>query len=268
MEKSNIVYRTNQYSMFKRLEGNRKIPKSRINKIIASIQKVGYVQSPVVVNEKMEVVDGQGRIEALKELGLPVDYIIVKGIGIEECRAMNINQENWKLIDHIHSYAETGNESYIFFENLIKLYKNIGIKVINQAITGLACFDGDKIKNGRFVCTKEDYENAQKVLDYESRFIAIVKKIQGQADYIYMAIGFCFYHKDIENERLFEKLSEKYDRLIPPANMEQALDELSKIYNDRLRGEKVYLSTDYKREMDKKYGWYEKRYGSKPRHYV
>lgn len=268
MEKSNIVYRTNKYSLFKRLEGNRKIPKSRINKIIASIQKVGYVQSPVVVNEKMEVVDGQGRIEALKELGLPVDYIIVKGIGIEECRAMNINQENWKLIDHIHSYAETGNESYIYLENLIKAYGRLGITAINNAVTGLASTDGQKIKSERFVCTKEDYEKALKILDYEKRFIPIVKKMQGRADYIYIAIGFCYESKSVDNERLFEKLSEKYERFLPPANVEQALDEISKIYNERLRAEKVYLSTDYKREMDRKYGWYDKRYGSRPRHYI
>lgn len=267
MERTNIVYRTNRYSLFKRLEGNRVISKNRKNKIIASIKKVGYVQSPVVVNEKMEIIDGQGRVEALKELGLPVDYIIVEGVGIKECRAMNINQENWKLIDYIHSYAEMKNRNYIYLENLIKEYNMIGITAINNAVTGLASVDCERIKCGDFVCTEDNYKNALKILNYEKRFSPVVNKIRGRADYIYIAIGFCFNSEFVDNERLFEKLSEKYERFLPPANVEQALDEISKIYNERLRGEKVYLSVDYNRDMDRKYAWYKNR-NKCPRHYV
>lgn len=268
MDKVNTVYRTKNYKMFKRIDGNRGVRRIRLNKIIASIKKVGYVQSPIIVNEKMEVIDGQGRLEALKELGFPVDYIIVNGIGISECRAMNINQENWKLVDYIKSYAETGNESYIYLENLMKSYTKIGITAINNAVTGLASMDAEKIKDEKFVCTKEDYEKAIKILDYEKQFVPIVRKMQGRADYIYIAIGFCYENKSVDNEKLFKKMSEKYGRFLPPANVEQALDEISKIYNERSREEKVYLSTDYRREMDKKYAWYGNKYGSRPRHYL
>lgn len=267
--KINAVYRTKDYRQFKRLEGNRAVPQSRINKIKQSIQNVGYVQSPIVVNDKMEIIDGQGRVEALKSLELPVDYIVVNGIGINECRAMNINQSNWIVMDFVESYAEEGNDSYIFFQNLMKAYGKLGIVAVNNAVTGLASTNNEAIKCGKFVCTLQDYERAVKILDYEKRFIGIVKKMTGRADYIYIAIGFCYESECIDNDRLFEKLGEKYDRFHAPANVEQALDEISKIYNERLRGEKVFLSTDYKRNMGNKYGWYDKKYGtSRARHYA
>lgn len=46
------VYTTNDYSIFKRLPGNRDIPESRISKIVESIQSIGWVHNPIIVNEK------------------------------------------------------------------------------------------------------------------------------------------------------------------------------------------------------------------------
>ena len=269
MEKSNTVYRTTKYNQFRRLDANRPVKTARVNKIKQSIEKVGYVQSPIIVNEKMEVIDGQGRLEALKQLGLPVDYIIVDGVGIKECRAMNINQSNWTTLDFIESFAEEGNISYVYFLNLLKQYGFLGITVVNNALAGLSGVYNTGIKNGDFHCTEQDYNDAIKMLEYESQYRDIVKKIRGRADYIYMAIGFAFKCKDIDTDLLYKKISEKYERIIPPANMEQACEEISKIYNERLRGDKVYLDTEYKKYMDKKYGWYFGKYGnSRARHYT
>lgn len=266
MEKSNVVFRTSNYKQFKRLDGNRKVPTRRVNKIKQSINEVGYIQSPIIVNENMEIIDGQGRVAALESLRIPVDYIVVKGIGIKECRSMNINQSNWTMMDLVESYAEEGNESYIYFHNLLKAYRGIGIVAVNNAVTGLSATNNDAIKTGRFVCTKDDYEKVIKILDYEMRFADIVRKIKGRADYIYIAIGFCYQSECVDNELLFQKMSDKYERFLPSANLYQTLDEISKIYNERLRGPKVYLSTDYKRMLEQTYGWYEKR--ERARHYT
>ena len=41
------VFTTKDYSIFKRLKGNRDIPESRIAKIVASIQEIGWVRNPM-----------------------------------------------------------------------------------------------------------------------------------------------------------------------------------------------------------------------------
>lgn len=269
MDKIGTIFRTSNYNIFKTLHGNRNVSNARVEKIIQSIDKVGYIMSPLIVNEKMEIIDGQGRYNALKKLGLPIDYIIVKGIGIEECRQMNINQSNWTVLEFIESYADEGNTSYKFLLNLYKQYKRLGITVVYNALSGLSAIDSEKIKIGKFSCTEDDYNNAIKILEYEQKFIDIVKKIKGRADYIYIAIGFCYLHDDVDNDVLLKKFLERGENISSPSNIEQALDEISDIYNWRLRGGKVYLSTDYKKSMDKKYSWYSKKYLSdRVRHYL
>lgn len=51
MEKK--IERTNNYKIFKKLKGNRDVAPSRVRKIVESINKVGYVTSPVIVNENV-----------------------------------------------------------------------------------------------------------------------------------------------------------------------------------------------------------------------
>ena len=120
-EGNEITLNTRNYEIFKKLQGNRAVQEDRIKNIINSINEVGYIKSPIVVNEKREVIDGQGRLEAAERLNLPIHYIIVPGIGIEECRAMNINQKSWGLTDYIKSYADMGQESFILIQKIIKI---------------------------------------------------------------------------------------------------------------------------------------------------
>ena len=57
--------------MFKKIKGNRIVNKSNLNAIITSMEQQQLV-SPIMINEKFEIIDGQHRFEACKELGLPV----------------------------------------------------------------------------------------------------------------------------------------------------------------------------------------------------
>ena len=118
---------TNEYDKFKKLKGNRAVTEKRKEKIKNSILKVGYITSPILVNDKYEIIDGQGRFEALKELQLPIEYIIQDNIGITECVAMNIHQTNWSLLDYIQSYADKGIQSYQY---IVDLMKEFNIKIV------------------------------------------------------------------------------------------------------------------------------------------
>ena len=43
------IFVTDDYSQFKKLEGNRPIKDGRVNLIVESINKVGYILSPILV---------------------------------------------------------------------------------------------------------------------------------------------------------------------------------------------------------------------------
>lgn len=93
MKQVGAIYSSQEYSEFKKLNGNRSVLEQRKNMIIASIQERGWIRNPIVVNEKMEIIDGQGRFEALKKLNMPVEYVVAKGATISDCIALNIKQK-------------------------------------------------------------------------------------------------------------------------------------------------------------------------------
>lgn len=128
-----VILQTMDYSKFKKLKGNRNVDPVRVQRIIQSIKKVGYITSPLIVNEDLEVIDGQGRLEALRILGLPVEYIVHENIGIDECISMNINQINWVDRDYIYSYADRNYKSYILLKNLMEKYK-LNLMILAMAV--------------------------------------------------------------------------------------------------------------------------------------
>ena len=66
----NQVHSTNEHSVFKIQIGNRPVNNNHVARLIISMKK-SYLMSPLIVNEKMEVIDGQHRLSAQKELKLP-----------------------------------------------------------------------------------------------------------------------------------------------------------------------------------------------------
>lgn len=260
---NNKIFQTKDYRRFKTLLGNRFVNIKNVEKIKNSIQKVGYILSPILVNEKYEVVDGQTRLMALQELKLPIDYIVQEGIGIDECIAMNINQSNWSTLNYIESYAERGYISYTYLNQLTKKYKSdFSLKVIVNALTGSADAHVKIIQKGELECSEEDYNRAIKTLDYLLLFKPIIDQLPGDPSHYYAAIVFCFNDPEVDNNNLLDKFKTYQAKLVPAVNILHAFDSIEAIYNTKTRVQKkVYIKTNYQKYLDNKYGWYMKRYG-------
>ena len=70
---------TDEYNIFTFAEGNRAINPAQVKNLIKSIENIGLIPTPIVVNEKMQILDGQHRVEACRQLKMPVYYIVVPG---------------------------------------------------------------------------------------------------------------------------------------------------------------------------------------------
>jgi hypothetical protein len=79
----NMVYITTKYSQFKILSDNRDVNSLHVKRLVESFNDMHLV-CPIIVNENMEVIDGQHRLQASIETGLPIYYIQVPGYGIRE----------------------------------------------------------------------------------------------------------------------------------------------------------------------------------------
>lgn len=82
------VYETYDYDKFHIMEkGNREIDHY---KKIATQMNEQFLFTVIIVNEKFEIIDGQNRFLASKELHKPIRYIIVEGYGVEQVRMYNM----------------------------------------------------------------------------------------------------------------------------------------------------------------------------------
>lgn len=116
----NKVYKTNDLSMFKSIDGNRVPNLQHVKRLADSIRVYGMKCNPILVNEQMEVIDGQHRLMAAKETESFVYYIIVNGYDLKDVHTLNLNQKNWTKKDFMEGYANMGIESYIKLREFIK----------------------------------------------------------------------------------------------------------------------------------------------------
>jgi hypothetical protein len=117
------VYITSDYSKFRNLQGNRDINRAHVNKLKESMLQEVLTDSFVSVNENMVITDGAHRYTALKELGLPVRYIVTKGYGLSQAQRRNQNARTWKPGDFLKGYCDTGNPDYLMFKKFQERYK-------------------------------------------------------------------------------------------------------------------------------------------------
>lgn len=112
---------TTDYDRFKHLVGNRGVDLQRVAKIKKSIQE-RYIKSAITINANWEVIDGQGRVAALRELGLPVYYIVDENATLDDCIRMNITSTPWETRDYIYSGRDRGLRDYIDLAILVDRY--------------------------------------------------------------------------------------------------------------------------------------------------
>lgn len=131
----NHVNETNDYTMFRTLEGNRNVNKLHIKRLKESFQKA-YLLSPIIVNEKFEIIDGQHRFEAAKQIGLPINFIIATNYGLKEVQMLNENMKNWKKEDYLNAYCDLKNPEYLKFRNFMRRFPEFGIAACETILTG------------------------------------------------------------------------------------------------------------------------------------
>lgn len=113
---------SSKYEDFILLEANRTISKHHVQELIKSFSDTPDIARthPILVNDKMEIIDGQHRFVAWQEMKWPIYYIIEKGLTVHDALRLNSNQKAWKMADYAHAYASSGNISYQLFLQLIE----------------------------------------------------------------------------------------------------------------------------------------------------
>lgn len=134
-----VIKLTKDYSIFKRMRGNRSIDEINVKRLVASMM-IAYEWTLVICNEFMEIVDGQHRVEACKRLGLEVRYIQIAGLRLKDVQRYNSNQKTWSKMEYAISFAEAGIKSYQILLEFMREYPDFNISSAENMLTDT--FDG------------------------------------------------------------------------------------------------------------------------------
>jgi len=244
------------YDIFKFFSENREITEARARKIRKSIEKK-YITNPIIVNEKMEIIDGQGRYTVLKELGMPIQYIIYPGGNADDCRMMNVAMTNWSAKDFIKSYATAGDENYIRLESEIEemdyTVENI-LKACGKSVhSNLRCgVRKNIVTSGDLKFSEKDKEMSMRVLKMVEELwkdaLCSTKRMSnefiGSAIIVIRTIGY-------DHKRMMDNLSKERHSFIEQHRIMDQLREFSRIYNYKRTTNKVNFETMFNRKTGK-----------------
>jgi hypothetical protein len=103
------------YSLFKPVNGNRELNQLHLERIKKSMSQ-NCLFTILYVNEKHQIIDGQHRFEALKALGLPINYIVIEGAGLQDVQIYNHFLKKWDSDDYLSGYCELGYPEYLKYK--------------------------------------------------------------------------------------------------------------------------------------------------------
>jgi hypothetical protein len=229
------VLTTRNYSQFLSLDDNRDLNQTHLGKLKESMQEV-YLFNPIIVNEKLEVIDGQHRLEACKQLNLPVRYITVEGYGIREVQVMNAYSKNWGPKDYLDSYVKNGYTDYIAYKAFQEKYGfdhqvNLILLSNNDKSRGY-----EEFNNGKFKIV--NLRKAERIANYLMQIKAYYTGYRRRS-FVYAIIS-VIDKKGFSMDELMAKIKLQPTALVDCISTEKYRELLEDIFNYRRR-EKVNL---------------------------
>jgi hypothetical protein len=228
------VHTTTDYFLFKSIDGNRTLNPMHINKLKRSM-KENYLFTVIIVNEKYEIIDGQHRFEAIKELKLPLNYIICKGYRLHEVHVLNQIAKKWNTDDYLAGYCDLGYEHYLLYARFKEKYQ-FGHNECIAILSGVNSYNVQDFYKGDFKV--KNYEQACKTADAIYMVQPYYKRFKRRS--FIFALLRLFKNPNFEFNELLKKLSIQPNALVDCSNIEQYVSLIEEIYNYR-RSNKVNL---------------------------
>lgn len=159
------IQSTLNYELFTRIESNRKVINTHVNKLAASIARKNLLHLfPIILNNAMEIVDGQHRLSAAIKLKLPIYYMIDPYITKADIAMVNNRRKQWRTADYVHYFAYEGNPNYCKFLALKKRYPQVQwialMRLCSKNIKGSptsGVYDSFRLKEGLLVLDMEEF---------------------------------------------------------------------------------------------------------------
>ncbi len=181
----------------------------------------------------MQVVDGQHRLQARKELKLPVYYIIVDGLGLRETQRVNSAAKNWGDKDFLDSFVQQNYAHYKVYKKFRETYQFGHQETIFMLSGGGVNNYSQDFKDGNFSVSNLDRANdwAEKIYQIEPFYKGFKRRS------FVSAMLTCFKHEQYNHEDFIAKLSYQSSKLVDCTSVQFYLRIIDEIYNFKRKPE-------------------------------
>lgn len=131
------IQTTTNYDSFKTFAFNREVNGHHVATLKKSIHTIGLI-NPIIVNEHRFIIDGQHRFQAVKELGMPVRFLVQDVMSEESLIEMNTTQRRWTMEDYLHYYCERKNRDYLRCNDFISRFPGMKLVAAKNLLTNQA----------------------------------------------------------------------------------------------------------------------------------
>lgn len=241
---------TTNYKLFKRLKGNRLVTREHVLRISKTrkemnqdILKQLLQARMVIVNAKMEVIDGQHNIQEAMLSKRPVYYTVIPNATIEEVKILNIDVLKWSWQNHLSSFIELGVKPYIQFKEFFDLYGfPFSITLILLLRPGntmkRGADDHRNFKKGLFQIA--DLKQSHMVAKQINRLLEHADSTVRGSNYFYRAVFYILKQKTGLFEKLIEKSSGK-EKIHRMSNTREYLVQFENIINKSHYGKPIRI---------------------------
>jgi len=239
------IYETYNYKMFDQINGNRIVNALNYTKLFKSIEEKQLL-IPICVNEKMQIIDGQHRFYACKELKKPIQFYIAEGYSLDDVKRANLVGKNWAKTDYLNLFSSQGNLNYKTFAEFLNTYKvnmndilkifayiqDVSLKDLSKQFDiGYFLADGKELVTNFFDCL-EDFKLFDKYRT--TQFVGAFMKL--------------YFHKDYSHEKMKERLIKRGSQVGKKGSIDEYLLMLTKdIYSFGAVKNPIYYATDTKK---------------------
>lgn len=137
-EIKSVVFETKDYGQFKKVKGNREIIQSHVERLKKAIAEK-KLDVPILVNKTDKaVMDGQHRLEAYKQLGLPIKFMYGNFNDQLDVARINANQKKWSLDNYCDFHAKRGKQDYGIAKHIAEKYE-VSIEASILMLLNKAC---------------------------------------------------------------------------------------------------------------------------------
>lgn len=243
----NKVYKTNDLTIFKQIGGNRVPNPQHIKRLKTSITINGMLCNPILVNEKMEVIDGQHRLLASKEAKSYIYYIILNGYSLNQVHTLNLNQKNWTKKDFMDGYADMGVEPYINLRNFVEKNTDFSFTDCIALCSNISATESgygniSRVKNPELSIVEIFQEGTWKGKDFNlanewAEKIRLIKSyyVNYNRSIFVLTMISLFRNKNFDYSEFMHKIRLQPKSLLDCANREQQKLLIEEIYNYKSR---------------------------------